>query len=71
MKTLAAWLKKGIETSCHSKETLENMLEDVINELDLSSDAITKHGQIGTTPAQLLWIFAIIAWIAILPMGCN
>ena len=40
--------------SCHSKETLENMLEDVVNELDLSQGAIFKHGQQGTSPARLV-----------------
>jgi len=34
--------------SCWSKEELENMLEDVVNELDLSSNAIIQHGQNGT-----------------------
>ena len=31
-----------------------NMLEDVINELDLSEEAIEKHGQAGTPPAELV-----------------
>ena len=39
--------------SCHSKEELEQMLEDVINELDLSDTAITEHGPRGTPPAEL------------------
>ena len=40
--------------SCHSKEELENMLEDVINELDLSESVIEEHGQLGTPPAKLV-----------------
>lgn len=37
-----------------SKEELENMLEDVINELDLSDVAIEEHGQNGTAPVELV-----------------
>jgi hypothetical protein len=37
-----------------NKEELENMLEDVVNELDLSEIAVAKHGQDGTTPAELV-----------------
>ena len=40
--------------SCWSKEQLDNMLEDVVNELDLSGDMIEKHGQLGTAPAELV-----------------
>lgn len=40
--------------SCWSKEELENMLEDVVNELDLSDDMIEKHGPLGTAPAELV-----------------
>ena len=40
--------------SCHSREELEQMLEDVINELDLSDSAIKKHGPLGTPPAELV-----------------
>jgi len=40
--------------SCHDKETLENMLEDVINELDLSESAIEKHGPLEPAPAELV-----------------
>ena len=40
--------------SCHSKETLEQMLEDVVNELDLSDIAIAEHGPLGTPPAELV-----------------
>ena len=40
--------------SCHSKEKLEQMLEDVVNELDLSAAAIAEHGPMGTPPSQLV-----------------
>lgn len=40
--------------SCWTKEELENMLEDVVNELDLSDDMIEKHGPLGTQPAKLV-----------------
>ena len=40
--------------SAHTKEQLENMLEDVVNELDLSDSMIHTHGQIGTPPAELV-----------------
>ena len=40
--------------TCHSKETLESMLEDVVNELDLSECAIEKHGPLGTPPSELV-----------------
>lgn len=33
---------------------LESMLEDVVNELDLSSAAIEEHGPRGTPPAELV-----------------
>lgn len=39
--------------SCWTKEELENMLEDVVNELDLSNLSIEKHGQEGT-PVSIL-----------------
>lgn len=37
-----------------NKEELENQLEDVINELDLSESMIEQHGQLGTSPAELV-----------------
>jgi len=37
-----------------TKEELENMLEDVVNELDLSELAIKEHGPNGTPPAELV-----------------
>ena len=40
--------------SCWSKEQLENMLEDVVNELDLSDGMIEEHGPLGTPPAELV-----------------
>ena len=40
--------------SCHSKAELENMLEDVVNELDLSDINIEVHGPLGTPPAELV-----------------
>jgi len=40
--------------SCWTKEQLENMLEDVVNELDLSELASKTHGPLGTPPAELV-----------------
>ena len=40
--------------SCWTKPELENMLEDVVNELDLSDAMIEKHGPLGTAPAKLV-----------------
>lgn len=40
--------------SCWTKEELENMLEDVVNELDLSDKMIEAHGPHGTAPATLV-----------------
>ena len=37
-----------------SKPELENMLEDVVNELQLSEAMIEKHGPLGTAPAELV-----------------
>ena len=42
--------------SCWSKRELDNMLEDVVNELDLSSNMIEKHGPLGTAPSELVKI---------------
>jgi ribosomal protein S27E len=41
-------------TGGYSKDDLSNMLEDVVNELELSGDAIEKHGPLGTAPAELV-----------------
>lgn len=35
-------------------EALENMLEDVVNELDLSDGSFAEHGPNGTPPAELV-----------------
>jgi hypothetical protein len=40
--------------SCWTKEELENMLEDVVNELDLSDGMLEEHGPLGTAPATLV-----------------
>jgi len=40
--------------SCWTKEDLENMLENVVNELDLSDTMIEEHGSLGTPPAVLV-----------------
>lgn len=40
--------------SCWNKEQLENMLEDVVNELNLSDSMIETHGQLGTAPSELV-----------------
>jgi hypothetical protein len=45
---------KGEVMSAWTKEQLEQMLEDVINELDLSDIAIEQHGPMGTPPAELV-----------------
>ncbi len=37
-----------------TKPELENMLEDVVNELDLSEGMMDKHGPEGTAPAELV-----------------
>jgi hypothetical protein len=40
--------------SCWTKEQLETMLEDVVNELDLSDQAIEIYAPHGTAPAELV-----------------
>lgn len=40
--------------TCWTKPELENMLEDVVNELNLSDSMIEKHGPLGTEPAELV-----------------
>jgi len=42
--------------SCWNKEELENMLEDVVNELNLSEAMVEKHGSAGAVPAELVRI---------------
>ena len=40
--------------SCWTKQELENMLEDVVNELNLSDGMMEEHGPRGTSPAELV-----------------
>jgi hypothetical protein len=40
--------------SSWTKEELEGMLEEVVNELNLSDSAIETHGPMGTSPAELV-----------------
>jgi hypothetical protein len=40
--------------SAWDKEQLEQMLEDVISELDLSDEAIREHMSMATPPAKLV-----------------
>jgi hypothetical protein len=40
--------------TCHTKEELEQMLYDVVNELDLSDGMLDEHGPLGTPPATLV-----------------
>jgi hypothetical protein len=40
--------------TCHTKEELEQMLYDVVNELDLSDAMLDEHGPHGTPPAILV-----------------
>ena len=37
-----------------SREDLRNLLEDVVNELNLSDTMLEEHGPLGTEPAQLV-----------------
>jgi len=53
----AAQVKQDYKTDADLKAKnarLTNMLEDVVNELDLSEIAIEKHGPLGTPPAELV-----------------
>lgn len=45
---------RDVTMSKYTKEELENMLEDVVNELDLSASCIEQHGPLGTPPAELV-----------------
>jgi hypothetical protein len=47
------WLIKEGNMGCRCEE-YRNLLEDVVNELDLSGEAIEKHGPLGTPPAELV-----------------
>jgi hypothetical protein len=40
--------------SCWTKEQLEDMLYDVVDQLGLSEYAIDKHGPLGTEPSKLV-----------------
>ncbi|HID70652.1 MAG TPA: hypothetical protein EYP35_09425 [Desulfobacterales bacterium] len=40
--------------TCWNKAELENMLEDVVDELDLSDDMLEEHGPLGTPPAEMV-----------------
>ena len=40
--------------TCWSKQELENMLEDVVNELNLSESMLERHGPLATAPAELV-----------------
>jgi len=40
--------------SCWTKEQLDEMMFDVVNELDLSDEETHIHGQNGTAPAELV-----------------
>lgn len=58
----SCFLKTTIEISSPSSGSrdseeitrLRNLLEDVVNELDLSETAIEKHGPLGTPPSELI-----------------
>lgn len=39
---------------CKKCEEYRNLLEDVINELDLSENIIQEHGPLGTPPSVLV-----------------
>ena len=40
--------------SAWTKQQLEDMLEDVVNELELSDSTLEHHGPLGTPPAMLV-----------------
>ncbi len=42
--------------SCYTKEELEQMLEDVVNELDLFGIRVEEYGPLATPPAELVRI---------------
>lgn len=54
MEPKAFRFEAGRSMSCWTKEELENMLQDVVNELDLSDGMIEEHGPQGTAPAKLV-----------------
>ena len=73
MKDLKKTQSGGKAMSCWTKEELENMLEDVVNELDLSELASETHGQLGTPPAELVKLVLVEKdkRIAVLQAGMN
>lgn len=53
--SVAEAYKKGFVFGVNiGRDDYRNMLEDVVNELDLSELAIDKHGPLGTPPAELV-----------------
>ncbi len=69
-KTIAEWMRSKVSPTpsvsigdveiknkkfgAYSYNDLVNLLEDVVNELDLSEIAIEKHGPLGTVPSKLV-----------------
>jgi hypothetical protein len=47
-------LKAQLKAVRNENERMTNLLEDVVNELDLSESAIEQHGPMGTAPAELV-----------------
>lgn len=47
-------LRRRYEEQQKLIEELRNLLEDVVNELDLSEGMIEEHGPLGTAPAKLV-----------------
>ena len=43
-----------VKMTCWTRDELEQMLFDVVNELDLSDGMIDEHGPLGTPPAELV-----------------
>jgi hypothetical protein len=47
-------LEAQLKAVRNENERMTNLLEDVVNELDLSESAIEQHGPMGTAPAELV-----------------
>jgi hypothetical protein len=47
-------LEAQLKAVRNENERMTNLLEDVVNELDLSESAIERHGPMGTAPAELV-----------------
>jgi hypothetical protein len=47
-------LREQLASADSKKEHFRNLLEDVVNELDLSDGVIEKHGPMGTEPSILV-----------------